>query len=453
MGLRGHDEYDGSESADWGDYIIDRRETGNFLLNTFKESDGPLSIRINASYGSGKTIFMRCLKKQAESDGFIVIYYNAWEEETSLDARSSLCLAILEKIELYLTEEKVNSKVLALQKAILPIVAKAGIAALSRFLLGDHKALLETFESVDLGNTIANALRGGLDEAQKSRSQISGIKKSLSELVSSLGNKKFLILIDELDRCRPDFAIEVLETIKHFFPIRNIFSIVGVHEKVLYSIIYKRYGSDIGAESYLQRHFNHKMTFSRFDYEKYLLDRLQKTDAFGKGWLINGDSFNSGIHCAAKYGAQICARGDLNLRQINQLINKIDLIITEKCVASKNLNKAKIHVNLFSLLLACFIKEIDIKNYFTLLNREDNETFRLAILFLIENLKHENFIAYLLSSLSRDETEFAEVCRIFSKTYEQRTMEFRMDTSNLFGTFKAADRELNSFDDVVAVTK
>ena len=183
MGLRGHDEYDGSESDDWGDYVIDRRETGNFLLNTFNESDGPLSIRINASYGSGKTKFMRCLRKQAEAEGFIVVYYDAWEEETSLDARSSLCLAILEKIELYSTEEKVNSKVVALQKAILPIIAKAGISALSRFLLGDHKALIETFDAAELGNTIANALKGGLDEAQRYRQQISEIKKSLAELI------------------------------------------------------------------------------------------------------------------------------------------------------------------------------------------------------------------------------------------------------------------------------
>lgn len=442
MGLRAHDEYDESKSEDWGDYVIDRRETGNFLLNTFKESDGPLSIRINASYGSGKTKFMRCLKKQAEADGFIVIYYNAWEEETSLDARSSLCLAILEKIELYSAEEKVNSKVLTLQKAILPIIAKAGISALSRFLLGDHKALIETFDAAELGNTIANALKSGLDEAQRSRQQISEIKKSLAELISSLGDKRFLILIDELDRCRPDFAIEVLETIKHFFSIKKIFSVVGVYETVLHSIIDKKYGEKIGADSYLQRHFNHTITFSKFDYEAYLISRLKNTVAFKEEWLNNDEEFDNGIICAARYASQICEIGMFNLRQVNMLVNKLDSIITTKCRANLARDQKSGTKNLFGLIIAIFCKELDTNKYEILLNSQSDNQRREALNHFAQKAKSQDFIAYLVTMISSNEAEYKSMAELILST----DFEYSQSLRPLLKKIKLANNDLIKFD-------
>ena len=264
--------------TDFSKLSIDRSATVNGLLRVFENSPGPLSIQLNAAYGTGKSTFFDHLETEVDKEKFIVIYYNAWEEEVSLDARSSLCLAILNEIEENSAEKKSNAKIASFQKAILPIIAKAGISALSRFLLGDHKALLEAFDAAAIGNTIADAIRGGFKEAEQSRFQIHQIKEALRELIADLGDKKILILIDELDRYRPDFAIEVLETVKHFFSIDGVFSLIGIDENLLHSIVRKRYGSSIDCDGYLLRHFSSVISFQNFAYDSFCNDRCK---AFG----------------------------------------------------------------------------------------------------------------------------------------------------------------------------
>lgn len=269
-------EHNYSPDSDYSKLTVKRDNSIKGLLNTFENSVGPVSIRLNAAYGTGKTTFLNQLRDKADKNKFVVLYYNAWEEEISLDARSSLCLAILKEIEKNSPEKKIDTKIASFQKVILPIIAKAGINALSRFLLGDHKALLEAFDAAEIGNTIADALKGGFKEAEQSRLQIHQIREALRKLITALGDKKILILIDELDRCRPDFAIEVLETIKHFFSIEKIFALVGVDENVLHSIIEKRYGSSIDCEGYLLRHFSSEMQFSDFSYSHYCINKCQE---------------------------------------------------------------------------------------------------------------------------------------------------------------------------------
>jgi hypothetical protein len=64
---------------------------------------------------------------------------------------------------------------------------------------------------------------------------------------------RIIVVIDELDRCRPDYALAVLEVVKHFFAVPRVHFVLGVNLEALAQIVRARYGADLDAIAYLQR--------------------------------------------------------------------------------------------------------------------------------------------------------------------------------------------------------
>ena len=62
-----------------------------------------------------------------------------------------------------------------------------------------------------------------------------------------------VVVIDELDRCRPDYALSLLEIIKHFFNVGGVHFVLGVNLKELQNSVRARHGSGVDAAKYLQK--------------------------------------------------------------------------------------------------------------------------------------------------------------------------------------------------------
>lgn len=80
-------------------------------------------------------------------------------------------------------------------------------------------------------------------------------RKALEILVECIPshNNKVFILIDELDRCRPSYAIEMLETIKHFFELKNYVFVVATDTEQLSHSVKAVYGDFFDGKEYLSR--------------------------------------------------------------------------------------------------------------------------------------------------------------------------------------------------------
>jgi hypothetical protein len=70
---------------------------------------------------------------------------------------------------------------------------------------------------------------------------------------SSEPGKRLIIVVDELDRCRPDYALSVLEVIKHFFSVPRVHFVLGVNMTALGHMVKVRYGADVNSGDYLKR--------------------------------------------------------------------------------------------------------------------------------------------------------------------------------------------------------
>jgi hypothetical protein len=82
---------------------------------------------------------------------------------------------------------------------------------------------------------------------------------------------KLVIFVDELDRCRPTYAIEMLERIKHLFSIENIVFVLSVDQSVLHESIKGFYGSsNISAENYLRRFVDIEYCLPEPSIDKYI---------------------------------------------------------------------------------------------------------------------------------------------------------------------------------------
>jgi hypothetical protein len=88
-----------------------------------------------------------------------------------------------------------------------------------------------------------------------------GFRDALKALTGEGENaRKIVFIIDELDRCRPDYALNLLEIIKHFFTVPNVHFVLGVNLKELENSVKARYGANITADKYLQKFVSLTMT-------------------------------------------------------------------------------------------------------------------------------------------------------------------------------------------------
>ena len=81
---------------------------------------------------------------------------------------------------------------------------------------------------------------------------ISAFKNCLTDVAK---NKKIIIFIDELDRCRPSFALGIIEKIKHIFDIEGVGFVFFANLKQIEAMINKQYGDKINATRYLSKFF------------------------------------------------------------------------------------------------------------------------------------------------------------------------------------------------------
>jgi hypothetical protein len=158
---------------------------------------------------------------------------------------------------------------------------KAGEAAV-KYAGGEIEALVgQRIKSVNDDKKIFNDFYGELSRVVNVASQ---------DESSEMKNPKidpYVFVIDELDRCRPDFALDLLETIKHFFDIPGLSFLLVVNRRQLEAMVRCRYGNDMAADLYLNKFVN-------------LFIRMPKDD----GQRINYDSKRFYAHCCNKMRPQ-----------------------------------------------------------------------------------------------------------------------------------------------------
>lgn len=246
---------------------LQRQQFGGALSNLVTRSTDELVISLDGKWGEGKTTFVKMWQGLLKEKGIPSIYIDAFQNDYTEDAFISIASAITSYVDKHSVEAEKSSdfkdKAKKVGVRLLSWTAKIGIKAATLGVIkeSDIDALSEIGEDVaaDTSETIADLIKERLSAHDKETELIRSFRESLSDLPATLmGNSsgRLVIIIDELDRCKPSFAVEVLEKIKHLFSVKNVAFLLVMHKQQLEEAIRSVYGINIDAHTYLQKFIN-----------------------------------------------------------------------------------------------------------------------------------------------------------------------------------------------------
>lgn len=292
------------------DYL-NRNRYLNGLINILNNVNDSKIISLDGDWGSGKTWFLKSLeylmiceneKKYINIDNdmlkklkeeYIVFYYNAWENDDAPSAMLSLLYKLINDTYLH-SKQNITKKVVNIFN-ILVKFATAGKVDIKQCLLNEEWDNKQVTDSIKTSEEIKD-----------------DFKKAIDELLQVLSKNKMLIIIDEIDRCKPTFAIDLLENIKHFYDDDRIVIIVGTNNKQLSSLVQKVYGDKYDGSTYLDKFFDVNLELPNNYMETYINKILKGTP------LSTNDYIN--------YYNEIAKYYHLTMREYNRYINSLNLL-------------------------------------------------------------------------------------------------------------------------------
>ncbi|MBK8285027.1 MAG: hypothetical protein IPK97_09135 [Ahniella sp.] len=240
--------------------VLSRKKTADSLTELVKSSIDGLVLSLHAPWGFGKTTFLSMWRKQLHLDGFRTLYFNAWESDFSDDA----LVALIGEFGLVVTEfqrqldptefplEEQIAKVKKIGGKLIRRAIPAAIRIASAGLLDTDDFLGKSLAEV--GEKFAESEIQRFEESKRTmasfKSQIELVAREFSALDQSGVSRPIVIIVDELDRCRPDYAIRVLECIKHLFSVEGIVFVVAIDRTQLSHSVSNQYGAGMDSEGY-----------------------------------------------------------------------------------------------------------------------------------------------------------------------------------------------------------
>lgn len=232
------------------DCKLDREKYADNLTRIIENYPSGFVMALNNRWGDGKTFFVNRWRQKLKIKEFQVVYYNAWEDDYSENALVSIISEISEDIKEPNKEllEKVLEKGTGLFVKSMPILLKIAAKKLA------GKDGYEDLAAL-IGEEIAKPFQNLIDDYKKQKDTVKEFRTALQDFALDSGNgKPIVFFIDELDRCKPSFAVEVLEIVKHLFSVENIVFVLSVDKEQLANSVRGYYGSDqIDGNEYLRR--------------------------------------------------------------------------------------------------------------------------------------------------------------------------------------------------------
>lgn len=288
-------------------------------------AQSPLVFAIDAPWGGGKTTFFRLWQCYLSYENKVSLYLNAWESDFAEDP----LLPMLSVLDRWLSDQSNTPAVRnAWEKAktYAPSIIKSTAVAAAK---------AATFGALDLDKEyekLASELAGGsvgslVDSFNIKQKSLERFKVQLSKALDALpeGQENLILFVDELDRCKPTYAIEVLERIKHLFDVDRLVFVLAINRDQLSKSFQGVYGSAFDGSHYLRRFIDLDYHLNLVDVGVYINARIRQPDILEcfKSRHSERDDYEYG----AKVLSFLAVRFNFTLRDIDQLVVRLRLIL------------------------------------------------------------------------------------------------------------------------------
>jgi len=272
-------------------------------------------LAINNEWGTGKTTFVKMWQQQLILKGYQTLYFNAWEN----DFDANPLVAIMAELNLLTKEETKNlfksivEKGAIISKNILPQLLKA---LAEKYI--DTKIVLDLIEGTTKGAT--EIFEKEISDYTHKKKGLMEFKVSLQRFIKDTNDgKPIIFIIDELDRCRPNYAVELLEQIKHIFLVPGIVFVLSIDKTQLGHAVRGVYGSDrINADEYLRRIIDVEYSLPEpdtLDFCNYLYEYFEFSSFCNSDKRQNYRDFESERESIINITSSLFKKQNLTLRQ------------------------------------------------------------------------------------------------------------------------------------------
>ncbi len=291
------------------DDVFQRQGIGEGIIKSIKNQDGDhrgaVTVSIDAPWGLGKTTFIYMLINWLEKNEpeWRTVYYDAWKNDMTEDPFTSLLFQICGQCGKKAPSDDEKNEINNFAISITNTVGKILECI-------PTPVTLATGKSVQALIKLVNRKRG--ESFTDKYAQFQNHQQTLHNDLKALAKKKIIVFVDELDRCRPTFAVHILETIKHYFDVDNMVFIFAMDGIQLRETIKKYYGDGFDSSSYLTRFFEQQILLP-----KPTLDQMID---FSQNSLIIPEEMLEFLHSVFDYEK-------ITAREVRSLVKGIHTII------------------------------------------------------------------------------------------------------------------------------
>ncbi|WP_394967319.1 P-loop NTPase fold protein [Candidatus Allofournierella merdipullorum] len=221
------------------------------------------TIAVDSPWGTGKSVFLEKFENMLQKDcpeTIRVVHYNAWQNDFWKNAFEPFADAVFRSEWFWkqLADEALDDA----SKYLLSAVKNVGLA----FLKTQLSKVLDIEYMEKAGKDFGSALTEEIDQAPNSvgkeyrdyTENLRQLQDAMEKfLKKNLPGGKLVIVIDELDRRRPTFAIDTLEIVKHIMDVPNVVYLFALDVKQLGAAVKQVYGADTDTTGYLMRFFSY----------------------------------------------------------------------------------------------------------------------------------------------------------------------------------------------------
>ncbi|HYX72176.1 MAG TPA: P-loop NTPase fold protein [Nitrososphaera sp.] len=367
--------------------FLNFKEAAKRTLAAIKNSRPPFTWAIYGDWGSGKTSLMRLIMSRMEdeikrlnplSSGplglnteqsgplHIPVWFDAWRYENEINIIYPLFHTIREDFSCRCPEEKNNESFVSSFKRVaytsLFGLTDLGLRAATKAAFGEAltvKDVKETFEMVekDSQSDLEAVFSKWTDDVTAIREAFEKFVEQYLDLYRKkhsipAGRKLYLaVFIDDLDRCLPDVAIEILERIKnHLLSDRCIF-ILGINRNVVYKSISKKYGDlDIDGRQHLEKIIQHSVGVPRPSRDAIIKFGLETLKAL----VVSTGEYDLQAHFD-EFSQTLYDAGFTNPRKIKRIMNHYLNFI---------MSRVEIHKDIQDFNLPTVIRLIILREYY-----------------------------------------------------------------------------------------
>ena len=240
--------------------ILDREKVVTQLMElliTLSNSKSSCTFALNGKWGAGKTFVLNMMERQLRDyqagEKFAVFHYNCWEYDYYDEPLIAIVSAMLDNIDEYthIFSGEVMEK------------AQLGFSVAKEILKKIAYSFIENKIGVnanDLSDLVEKAREAASQETEEQHEYDKYyafhkvVKKAREELSKLAEDQTLVIVVDELDRCLPDYAIKILERLHHlFFDLKNTVLIMALDKTQIEHTITMIFGEDTDCDAYLRK--------------------------------------------------------------------------------------------------------------------------------------------------------------------------------------------------------